>query len=324
MAELLTRKDAEAWTQAHRESLAARTDEILCQNSETVVEYAPEESRDLMDLRVDLHLHTTASDGRWTPEQLVAEVEQAGIGLFAITDHDSLGALASAAEAVRGSGLRFLPGVELSARLNGQLYHLLAYGFDGADRDLNAFAVTNEGRLLSASDDAVRLLAGAGYPISLDDYATFTWDRTRGGWKALNFLIDRGICCDVHSYFSELFADELAHPEADFPAPEVVIDVVRQAGGVVVLAHPGVNFYNGLDIKRLDELVEMGLQGLECYSFHHDAETTRLFLAYCRSRDLLITGGSDCHGGFAGRALGIPPVYAGDLRLGMLEECVVL
>lgn len=277
-----------------------------------------------MDLRADLHLHTTASDGRWTPEQLITEVQGAGIDLFAITDHDSLGALARASEAVRGSGLRFLPGVELSSRLNGQLYHLLAYGFDLADQDLNAFAEANEDRLDGVNDAAVRLLVDAGYPISLDDYATFTWDRTRGGWKALNFLIDRGICRDVHSYFDKLFVDELAYPEADFPAPEVVINVVRQAGGMVVLAHPGVNFYNGLDIKRLDELVEMGLLGLECYSFHHDARMTHLFLDYCRSRDLLITGGSDCHGGFAGRALGIPPVYTGDLRLGMLEECMVM
>jgi predicted metal-dependent phosphoesterase TrpH len=277
-----------------------------------------------MDLRVDLHLHTTASDGRWTPEQLIAEVQGAGIGLFAITDHDSLGGLPRATEVVRGSGLRFLPGVELSARLNGQLYHLLAYGFDLTDQDLNAFVEANGDRLVGASDDAIRLLVDAGYPISLADYATFAWDRTRGGWKALNFLIDRGICRDVHSYFGELFVDELAHPEADFPPPEVVIDVAQQAGGVVVLAHPGVNFHNGLDIERLDELVEMGLLGLECYSFHHDAEMTRLFLDYCRSRDLLITGGSDCHGGFAGRALGIPPVYAGDLQLGMLEECTVM
>lgn len=273
-----------------------------------------------MDLRVDLHLHTTASDGCWTPEQLVAEVRRAGIGMFSVTDHDSLGGVARAAEGASAHGLRFLPGVELSARLNGQLYHLLAYGIDPADRDLEAAVIENSARLAGAGDDAVRMLADAGYPISVEEYETYTWDRSRGGWKSFNFLQDEGYCKNVRSYFGELFRGELVHPEADFPSPAELIPVAKGAGGVIILAHPGAPFYNGLDTERLDELVEMGLEGLECYSFHHDEAMTRSFLDYCHSRDLLITGGSDCHGGFAGRALGMPPVRAGDLRLGELEE----
>ncbi len=273
-----------------------------------------------MDLRTDLHLHTTASDGRWPPERLITELQQAGIGLFAVTDHDSLGSLARTTELARHTGLRFLPGVELSARLNGQAYHLLAYGIDPEDVALNALARANKARLTGASDEAVRLLASAGYPISMDQYAGYTWDRQRGGWKALNFLIDHGLCRDVHDYFGRLFNGDLAHPQASFPSPEEVIAVAQGAGGAVVLAHPGTAFYNGLDDARLDELVGIGLQGLECYAFCHDEATTRHFLDYCHSRDLLITGGSDSHGGFAGRRLGVPPVHASDLRLGALED----
>lgn len=160
-----------------------------------------------MDLRVDLHLHTTASDGRWTPEELIGEVRQAGIELFAITDHDSMGSLAKASDQVRGSGLGLLPGVELSAQADGQRYHLLAYGFDPMDVDLVELVRANGVRLAEASDGAVRLLFDAGYSISLDEYATYTWDRRRGGWKALNFLVDRGYCHDVRSYFDELFVE---------------------------------------------------------------------------------------------------------------------
>jgi predicted metal-dependent phosphoesterase TrpH len=273
-----------------------------------------------MNLRTDLHLHTTASDGRWPPERLIDELQRAGIGLFAVTDHDSLGSLARTAELARDAGLRFLPGVEMSARLNGQVYHLLAYGIDPGDPDLNAFVAANEARLSGASDEAVRRLAAAGYPISMDDYAAYTWDRQRGGWKALNFLIDHGICRDVHDYFGGLFAGKVAHPEAAFPPPEEAIAVARAAGGSVVLAHPGAALYNGLDTVRLDRLVDMGLQGLECFAIYHDEAAIRRFLDYCRSRDLLVTGGSDSHGGFVGRTLGLPPVYASDLRLGVLEE----
>jgi len=276
-----------------------------------------------MDLRADLHLHTTASDGRWPPEQLIEEVQRVGIGIFSVTDHDSLGSLAETTERVRGNGLRFLPGVELSARLDGQLCHLLGYGFEPDEPGLVSFVEANHARLHGGSDDAVRLLAEAGYPISLDDYATYSWDRRRGGWKALNFLIDQGLCRDVHSYFSELFGNGFVHPEPEYPSPEKVIAAIRQAGGVVVLAHPGAFFYNDVYAGRLDRLVEMGVAGVECYSFHHDEVMTRFFLEYCRQRDLLVTGGSDCHGGFAGRALGVPPVHASDLRLGSLLERVI-
>jgi hypothetical protein len=227
------------------------------------------------------------------------------------------------ARRVRGTGLRFLPGVEISSCLRGQTYHLLAFGFDRADPSLNAFVRANEERLAWANYEAVRLLIQSGYSLSLDEYADYTWDRSRGGWKALNFLIDRGLCRDVRSYFGELFGNHLTHPQADFPSPEEVIQVVHRAGGEVILAHPGVPFYNGLDDRRLDELVEMGLAGLECFATHHDEATTRRFLEYSRRRNLLITGGSDSHGGFAGRELGRPVVYSDDLRLGRLVDDVL-
>jgi predicted metal-dependent phosphoesterase TrpH len=253
----------------------------------------------------------------------VTEVQLAGIGLFAVTDHDSLGSLAHTADLVRGTGLRFLPGVEISTRLNGQVYHMLAYGVDPKNAGLRALVQDNEARLQDASDEGVRLLASAGYPISLDEYAEYTWDRQRGGWKALNFLIDRGFCQDVHDYFGRLFSGNLAHPEASFHPLEEVIAVARGAGGTLVLAHPGAAFYNGLDRARLDDLVSMGIQGLECFATYHNEATTQRFLDYCHSRDLLVTGGSDSHGGFAGRMLGLPPVYTSNLRLGSLEDQLV-
>jgi hypothetical protein len=277
--------------------------------------------RTLIDQRVDLHLHTTASDGTWTPEQLVAEVQRAGIGLFAVTDHDSLGALAHTAGLVPGTGLGFLPGVELSSQFNGRVIHLLVYGFDPMDPALNAFVRGNEARLTGASDEGVRRLAAAGYPVSLDEYATYTWDRSRGGWKALNYLIDRGLCRDVPSYFGELYGGHVAHPDGHFPGPQEVIAVARAAGAVVVLAHPGVA--PALEGRQIDALVEMGVQGLECFAFVHSEMDTGRFVEYCRRRHLLITGGSDCHGTFEGRALGVPPVFLSELHLGTLKERIL-
>jgi predicted metal-dependent phosphoesterase TrpH len=279
---------------------------------------SPEENG-FMHERADLHLHTTASDGRWPPEQLIDEVQRAGIGLFAVTDHDSLGSLTEISELVRGSGLCFLPGVELSARLDGQVYHLLAYGFDVNDSDLVALVAENNARLTSADDVVVQLVADAGYPVSVGEYATYTWDRRRGGWKALNYLIDQGLCRDTHDYFQR-FLRNIDRPDPDFATPEEIVSVVRRAGGVVILAHPGTSFYRGLSAWQLDQLVKMGVAGLECYSSHHDQEATWGFVDYCLDRNLLITGGSDCHGGLVGRSLGVPLIYSGELKLGDLRD----
>ncbi len=271
--------------------------------------------------RVDLHLHTTASDGCWPPEQLIAKVRQVGIGLFAVTDHDSLDNLAATARLIRGSGLRFLPGVELSSSLNGRWYHLLAYGFNAEDAAFRAFVAANGARLSGVSDKVIEILAQAGLPISLDAYRTYTWDRRRGGWKSLNFLIDQGICADLGQYF-DLFR-ERDYPQAEFPPPDEVVAAVEKAGGITILAHPGAYFRNGLDTDRLDQLIEMGVRGLECYSAHHDESRTKELVEYCRRRNLLITGGSDCHGGFAGRQLGHPPLSLQDLHLGELLEMTI-
>lgn len=278
-----------------------------------------------MDTRVDLHLHTTASDGRWTPARLLAEVQEAGIGLFGITDHDSLGSLEEAARLVSGTGVRFLPGVELSSRLDGTLFHILGYGFNPHDPDLRDLVDANMARLNWENDEAVRLLARLGYPVSPADYETFTWDRSRGGWKALNYLIDVGLIDGVGGYFGGLFGGNgLVHPKAAFPPPEDVITTIRQAGGFAVLAHPGVEFYGRMGDRRLDALVEMGLQGLECYSVQNAEGDTYRFVDYCQGRSLLITGGSDCHGGFVGRPLGKPPVRVKDLVLGDMMGRVVV
>jgi predicted metal-dependent phosphoesterase TrpH len=278
---------------------------------------SPEET-DPMSVRVDLHLHTTASDGRWSPEQLIDRLRQKGVGLFAVTDHDSLGSLAETAKRVRGTGLKFLPGVELSAHLDGQVYHMLGYGFHPDDPALVEFVAANNALLNDTNDEIMSRLAGAGWPISLDEYASYSWDRHRGGWKSLNYLLDHGVCQDVLDYNRLL--GEITHPEPGYPSPDQVSAVVQKASGTVILAHPGAYFRNHLDVQRLDQLVEMGIQGLECYTVHHDKACTECFLDYCRDRNLLVTGGSDCHGGLVGRSLGEPPVYVSELRLDGLME----
>jgi predicted metal-dependent phosphoesterase TrpH len=273
-------------------------------------------------MHADLHIHTTASDGRWLPAELVDQVRRAGIDLFAVADHDAVDNLRPVEDLVRGSGPAFVPGVEVSSTLEGCLFHLLGYGIDPDSPSLLAMLSENREKMESVDLQSIQLLADAGYPIGYEDYQRYENDVTRGGWKALNLFIDRGFCRDVDDFFARLFVDDMALTMPLFAAPEAVIDLIHRAGGVVVCAHPG--YSAGEDGQPLlDRLVERGIDGLECYSPYHDRETTRRLADYCRQRDLLITAGSDCHGGFAGRALGQPKADAADLQLGPLSSFAI-
>jgi len=269
-----------------------------------------------------LHIHSTASDGCWSPEQLVEQVQRAGIGCFAVTDHDTVAGVAQAEALARQRGLAFVRGVEVSSKLDGRLIHILGYGFDLTNEPFRLFLQTNETALHGYDDSSIQMLIDAGYSIDYAEYERYTWDRSRGGWKALNFLIDIGLCRDVHSFFGELFTGDLQLTFPDFPPPADVIQHICQAGGISVWAHPGGSSLSKgpreSSEKVLAQMLEAGIQGIECYACHHDAEWTRRCLEWAERYDLLITGGSDSHGGFVGRRLGRPEVHLNDLRLGPL------
>jgi predicted metal-dependent phosphoesterase TrpH len=138
--------------------------------------------------------------------------------------------------------------------------------------------------------------------------------------QSLNFLIDRGLCTGPRDYFDKLVAP-LPTEWPAFPHPADAIAVIREAGGAPILAHPGASMRRmGISGETLRPFLDFGIAGLECYACYHDEATTRLFVDWCDRHGLLITGGSDSHGGFVGRELGVPVVDIADLRLGELAE----
>lgn len=276
----------------------------------------------MTSMRVDLHIHSTASDGRWLPAQLVDQVRHKGIQLFAVADHDTVGSVQPVERAARNSGLAFLRAVEISVTLNNRLFHVLAYGIDAHDPELLRILSTNRTKMESVDRQSVQILIDAGYDISFAEYEGYQHDVTRGGWRALSLFIDRGFCRDVGDFFGRLFAGDRALTMPAFAAPDEAIDAIHQAGGAAICAHPG-HSADGDGEAPLDQLVKHGLDGLECYSPYHDDQAIRHWVAYCQQRDLLITAGSDCHGGFVRRALGEPPAYSEFLKLGPLLHHMV-
>ena len=146
---------------------------------------------------------------------------------------------------------------------------------------------------------------------------------TRGGWRALNLLIDKGLCRNVNEYVTKLFVGEMTLTYPAFASPEDAIHVARQAGGVVVCAHPGHSLRDNR-AQLENRLLACGVEGFECYSPYHSPELTRHYVELCREKGLLITAGSDCHGGFAGRSIGKPEAYLAELELGPVLSQFIL
>jgi len=224
-------------------------------------------------MRADLHIHTTASDGCWTPEQVLVEVQDRGIGLFAVTDHDSAANVRLSEMLAREAGLAFLRGVEINTLLKvdreEHLFHVLAYGFDLDHPTLAALLRENRVKLDQTNDDVFHCLVAAGHEIDVDDYAAYTYERSRGGWKVLNFLIDRGFCTGVDDYFHNVLAD-LPVEWPSYPHPAQAIAVIRESGGVPVLAHPGASMRRvGITEETLNLFLDFGIAGLTIFIVIH-------------------------------------------------------
>jgi predicted metal-dependent phosphoesterase TrpH len=274
-------------------------------------------------MRVDLHIHTQASDGTWTPIQVIEKVKESGIGLFAIADHDAIDNVATCQALIPGSGLGYLRAVEISATMGDRMLHILAYGIDIENRHLNEILEENKYATEAAHQKNLDQLIQSGMAVDLTEYRTYRHDSARGGWKILNFLIDQGLCKDMDDLFRKLF--NLNHPLAlpAYPSPGQVIEIIVEAGGIPVLAHPGGQG-KPLSNEIMKTLMGVGLRGLECYSSYHDQQNTIHYLKFCRDHNLLITGGSDCHGDFAPhRKLGLPVIESAELKLGEIMAGVV-
>mgnify|MGYP000543906302 FL=1 len=273
-------------------------------------------------MRADLHIHTTASDGCWIPEQVIAGVLAEGIGLFALADHDSVGNVARAESLARQNGLAFLRGVEVSTTLDGGMFHILGYGIDINHLDLLSALGNNTAKLLETDNQDIRKLIELGYPIDYDDYVSYEYDRTRGGFKSYNFLLERGFCTGTRDFFENVRA-KLGHEWPTFVHPAEAIALIRAAGGIPVLAHPHASLPGGFSEHGLELFRSLGVDGIECYSQYHDADMTARCAAWCQRYGMIVTGGSDYHGGFVGRQLGVPFVTTDDLQLGELVQSIV-
>ena len=245
---------------------------------------------------IDLHLHTTASDGRLTPTELVRRAAACGVRTLAVTDHDTTDGLAEAAAEARRLGVVLERGIEITAVENGRDIHMLGYFFDPLEKGFARFLVgQRETRITRIADMAARL-AQLGLPVDVDPLLNDA--RTRNnksiGRPALaQAMIAAGYVATTREAFDTWLAQgRPAFVERPGPSPEAVIDTLHRAGGIASLAHPGRTKID----ERIAALRDAGLDAIEAYHSDHDDTTVEGYLAMARRLDLLVSGGSDFHG----------------------------
>lgn len=265
---------------------------------------------------IDLHTHSTASDGLLSPAQLVALAIEGGLQALALTDHDTVAGIPEASAAASAAALRFIPGVELSTQVEAGEVHMLGYFIDPADavlRDaLTQFRIAREGR----AETMVERLSAAGAPITLARVHDFASGGSIGRPHVARALIEAGHATSLNEAFERwLVRDRPGYVERFRLTPPEAIHLIRAARGVPVLAHP----HSVDDLPDLlPKLLAAGLAGMECYYGDYDEPRKREYLALAARYGLVPTGGTDYHGGSGAhrRPLGsvqIPPQCVDDL-----------
>jgi len=251
--------------------------------------------------RVDLHLHTTVSDGALRPEELVRAASIAGIQVMAVTDHDSVDGIRDAERAASDLSIQVIPGIEVSASLDGDDVHVLGYFLDPDDRVLReALSRLQEGRVAQARS-MVERLAELGWPLDWDRVMAIAQGGSIGRPHIARALIERGYVGSVDEAFSRfLRRGGPGYVEGQKLLPQEAVSLIKEAGGVPSLAHPiivGASDYR-LDLDRLlPVMVEAGLEGIEAYYKGYTPEVTAFLFGLASRYRLVPTGGSDFHGG---------------------------
>ncbi len=275
--------------------------------------------------RIDLHTHTTFSDGSYSPTELVELASQQNIDILAITDHDTTDGLPEALEASKGLPLELIPGIELSAMFHNREMHILGYFINLADLQfqtrLEALRATRIERLHHILDR----LHSLGMNISLEDVEQASGIGTIGRPHIAQTLMAKGYVKNMKEAFEQFLGSRgKAYVQRVVPNAHEIIGWIIDAGGVPVLAHPYWEGFNKEEsTTACQTLVEQGLQGLEVFYGTFSARHISFNLGLAKQFDLLMTGGSDFHGTFKpGIALGkgrgslhVPPKVMERLRV---------
>lgn len=255
-------------------------------------------------MRIDLHSHSSASDGTEPPAGVMRRAREAGVDVVALTDHDTVAGQDEARRRLP-AGLTLVPGMELSCRAGGRSLHLLAYLFDPADAGLAAECANIRGDRVRRARAMVAKLGALGTGVTWDQVTVIAGDAVVGRPHIARAMAEAGVIGEPAQAFTpEWIADGgRAYEDRYALDPAAAITLVRDAGGVTVLAHPRSPGYEVTD-GAIAGLAAAGLAGLEVWHPDHSAAERDRVLALATELGLAATGGSDDHGALTGHRIG--------------------
>jgi predicted metal-dependent phosphoesterase TrpH len=244
---------------------------------------------------IDLHVHTDASDGRQTPEGLVERARAVGITTLGVTDHDTTAALPAVQALASAAGIRFVPGIEMTAVDGGRDVHVLGYWIDPESPELRATNATRLSGRVDRGREIAEKLAALGAPIDIEPLLA----RSRPGDKSLGrphlarCLVEAGHVQSIQEAFDRYLGEGgPAYLPNSGPSPEEVVGIIARAGGIASLAHAGLLDRDDL----IPRMAEAGLSALEVHHCAHDERARERYRALAQRYGLAVSGGSDYHG----------------------------
>jgi 3',5'-nucleoside bisphosphate phosphatase len=248
----------------------------------------------------DLHLHSFYSDGTYSPEELVRQAARQGLAAIALTDHDTVEGCPPTATACHEAGIEFITGTELTAEQDGYEIHILAYCFDPNHdemrSELGKFQAVRQNRIR----EMVARLNELEIPLAAEAVFELANCRAPGRPHVARALVQAGLCGSLDEAFERFLKRNRPAWVPKFKmSVRHAIDLVHRAGGVAVMAHPGLSHADAL----IPDMARAGLDGLECFHTKHSTALVEHYFELADEHKLLVTGGSDCHGTSKGKPL---------------------
>ena len=247
----------------------------------------------------DLHIHSWYSDGTLSPEEIIEKAIAQNITLISISDHETIGAYLANNGLFADEDIKLITGVEIISIMGDTEYHILAYGFNTQDKALNDLLRHNRDILAEKGNKLIEQVSIEYENISMNEFLKYERNRKDGGWESIDYLKIKGIVSDVSDYFKLARKYSIAL-DKNFLCAARAIEIIHNAGGYAVLAHLGNSAKQDLTAceKVAAQFLDIGIDGFECYYPSHSDEITEFLVKLCREHDLIITAGSDEHGGF--------------------------
>jgi predicted metal-dependent phosphoesterase TrpH len=246
-----------------------------------------------MIAKIDLHTHTNYSDGYNSPEKLIKKVNDHGITILSITDHDSVNAISEASNYAEKFGIEIIPGVEISSDIRDTEVHILGYFFDPQNKELEHYLHFFRDERYKRAIRIVKKLNILGLDITIDDVMKYAQNSAVGRPHIAQALLEKG---QVKSFFEAFYKyignHAPAYERKVHLSPQSAFKIINDAGGLSFIAHPG-----NMPEILIKELIDAGVDGIEVIHPSHSPEQVRFYRGIVNEYFLLESGGSDYHGG---------------------------